>query len=178
MADMIFTTPIRLSEAAPSLPHTPLILQFAAVLSDLSGFIAAERDLEFYGSMNLACDAWIADAECARAKVLDSLSQLLATRVTQSEELPLRYCGIITRTIITCDNVNDFNKAASLPYRRPGLFHSRGKAALARYINLMIAQVQAHFSELVTLAEIAGPLDMEYAGAPPVEPRIMMVAAA
>lgn len=178
MANFTSNTPIRLSEAAPSITHTPLMLRYTAVLNDLSAYIAAERDLELCGSMDPACDAWIADAECARSKVLDSLSRLLATRLTRSEELPLRHCGIIARNLITCDNVNDFHKAASLPHRFPRLFHSSGEARLARYINLMIARFQAHFSALVTLAEIADPLDMEYTDAPPLETRIMMVAAA
>ncbi|WP_374292939.1 hypothetical protein [Paenirhodobacter enshiensis] len=178
MADCIFTPPIRFPEAAASFTPTPLTQHFTAVLHDLSAFIVAEHDLELCGSCDPACDAWITDAESARTRVLDSLSHLLATRVTRGEELPLRHCGIIAHNIITCDNAHDFHKAASLSQRFPHFFDSSGEAELAGHVNLMITQFRALFSKLVDLAEIADPLDAEYTDALPIETKFMMVAAA
>ena len=163
MANCAFTTSNHISEAGRSFAHTPVTYCFIAVMLDLSAYIEAESDLEHCDSFDPACDAWIADAERARARVLNSLSLLHAAPVQRREDIPLRHFGNVTRLLIESETPEASCEALAMPTQFARFFQCHGDNATARRVNLMIARFQDQLHDLAMLADFAPAPSAEYA---------------
>lgn len=178
MANCTFTIPVHFSEAMSSFRPTPVTIQFGAVMRDLSAYIEAERDLEHSGSWDLACDAWIRDAERARARVLDRITALRAAPSQRREDLPLRRSADLAQMLIESDSPEQVSDILALPDRFPHFFRCGSDSPVARRVNLMVAAFQQHLHTLATLSDFTGMIESDYAELAPEEPVTLLVPAA
>lgn len=165
-------------EANSAFTHTPITIQFAAVMRDLSAYIEAERDLEHCGSWDPACDAWIRDAERARARVLDGIVGLRGTLVCRREDLPLRRCADLARMLIESDSPEQFQTLLALPDRFPHAFRCAGTDLVARRVNQMVAGFQQHLNALATLEDVTGMIAADHLAIEPDASNLMLAPAA
>ncbi|ADO43098.1 hypothetical protein [Ketogulonicigenium vulgare] len=153
MADCISTTSFRFPKVAASFRATPMTVKFGAVMRNLASYIEAERDLEHCDSVDPSCDAWIRDAERARAHVLDAISALHAAPILRAEDMPLRRYAELTQMLIQSDSATQFCAIAALPARFYQLFHCSGPDLTAHRVNLLIAAFDQHLHALATLSD-------------------------
>lgn len=178
MADCTFTIPFRFSEASPSLRPTPVTRQFGALMQRIPAYIEAERDLDHSGIWDPACDAWIADAECARNHVLATIATLNTTPVQGHHDMAMRRWGRLTRLLIESDSTGDFRAVFALPDRFPHHFRCRGTDCAAARTNLLIAAFQQHLYDLATLPDFREPIAADDTEINMVDPDYMMAPAA
>ncbi|GLK63699.1 hypothetical protein [Paracoccus kondratievae] len=165
-------------EANSAFTHTPITIGFTTLMRDLADYIEAERDLEHCGSWDPACDAWIRDAERARAHVLDAITALRGTPVCRREDLPLqRYAGL-AQMLIESDSPEQVRDILALPDRFPQVFRCAGTGPVARRVDLMVAGFQQHLHALATLEDVADMVEADYVVIAPGEPATMLVPAA
>lgn len=151
----------RPSEAVPSFRPTPVTIGFTAMLGDLSAYIEAERDLEHCDSWDPACDAWIRDAERARARVLDGITHLRAAPNQRREDLPLKRCADMAQMLIESDSSRQVRDILALPVRFPHLFRCAGDSPVARRVDLMVAAFQQHLRTLASLPDFTGVVEAD-----------------
>jgi hypothetical protein len=163
MADCIFTTSNLTPEADRSFAQTSVTIRFVAVMRDLSAYIEAERDLEHCDSRDPACDAWIVEAERARAQILNSISLLCVAPVQRREDIPLRHFGALTRLLIESDTPDTFARTMALSMQLAKFFMCSGTGPTARRVNLMIAAFRRQLRDLATLADFAPVGAADYA---------------
>ena len=178
MADCTYTISAKTTEVASSFAHTPVTIQFGAVMRDLAAYIEAERDLEHCDSWDPACDAWIRDAEQARARVLDAITALRGTPTRRREDLPLqRYAGL-AQMLIMSDSPEQVRDILALPGRFPDFFRCAGDGPVARRVDLMVAGFQQHLHALATLEDVTEMVEADYSVIEPGESATMLVPAA
>ncbi|QLH12965.1 hypothetical protein HYQ43_01250 [Paracoccus pantotrophus] len=168
----------RHSEAVPSFRPTPVTIQFGAVMRDLSAYIEAERDLEHCDSWDPACDAWIRDAERARAHVLDAITALRGTPVCRCEDQPLKRLGQMAQMLIESDSPEQVRDLLALPDRFPDAFRCASDSPVARRVDLMVANFQQHLNALAHLPDFTGMVEADYVVIEPGESATMLVPAA
>jgi len=178
MADCTYTISAKTTEVASSFAHTPITIQFGAVLRDLSAYIEAERDLEHCDSWDPACDAWIRDAERARTRVLDGITALRVAPIRRREDLPLRRYADLAKMLIESDSPEQFRDILALPDRFPQVFRCAGTGPVARRVDLMVAGFQQHLHALATLEDVADMVEADYVVIAPDAPATMLAPAA
>ena len=178
MADHTFTVSAKTTEVASSFAHTPTTIRFAAVLRDLADYIEAERDLEHCDSWDLACDAWIRDAERARARVLDGISALRKAPNRRREDLPLKRSADLAQMLIESDSPQQVRDILALPDRFPSFFRCAGDSPVARRVNLMVAAFRQHLGDLATLSDFTGMVEAEDPAIEPDDPLTLLAPAA
>ncbi|WP_017998955.1 hypothetical protein [Paracoccus sp. N5] len=164
----------RHSEAVPSFRPTPVTIQFGAVMRDLSAYIEAERDLEHCDSWDPACDAWIRDAERARAHVLDAITALRGTPVCRCEDQPLKHLGQMAQMLIESDSPEQVRDILALPDRFPDAFRCASDSPVARRVNMMVAGFQQHLHALATLENVADMVEADCFVVEPDTPATML----
>ncbi|SIR24328.1 hypothetical protein SAMN05421641_1335 [Paracoccus thiocyanatus] len=178
MADCTYTISAKTTEVASSFAHTPVTIQFGAVMRDLAAYIEAERDLEHCDSWDPACDAWIRDAERARAHVLDAITALHGTPVCRCEDQPLKRLGQMAQMLIESDSPEQVRDILALPDRFPHAFLCAGTDPVARRVNLMVAGFQQHLHALATLEDVADMVEADCFVVEPDTPATMLAPAA
>ncbi|MCJ8140129.1 hypothetical protein [Falsirhodobacter halotolerans] len=99
--------PLRGQDGA-AFTHTAVSRSFAALIVAIRAHVEAERDLEHAGSWDLACDAWLRDAEAARAAVLTSVADFRALPVDRPEDRVLRHAAGLIGALVDCDSPEAF----------------------------------------------------------------------
>ncbi|WP_018000618.1 hypothetical protein [Paracoccus sp. N5] len=165
-------------EANSAFTHTPITIGFTTLMRDLADYIEAERDLEHCGSWDPACDAWIRDAERARARVLDAITALRAAPTRRREDLPLRRCAGLAQMLIESDSPEQFQTLLALPDRFPHAFRCAGNGPVARRVDLMVASFRQHLNALARLPDFAGMIEADYVVIEPDASNLMLAPAA
>ncbi|WP_374292909.1 hypothetical protein [Paenirhodobacter enshiensis] len=178
MAIHVPTTAPDIPEVNSAFTHTPVTIQFSSVMRNLSAYIEAERDLEHCDSCDPACDAWIRDAEQARADVLEAIAALRAAPNRRLGDLPLRRCAYLAKMLVESDNPEQVRDILALPDRFPDLFRCAGDSLVARRVDLMVANFQQHLNALAHLPDFTGLIEADYVVMEPGEPATMMPPAA
>lgn len=166
------------SEASPSFHPTPVTIQFGAVMRDLSTYIEAERDLEHCDSWDLACDAWIRDAERTRVRVLDGIIALRAAPIRRREDLPLKRNANLAQMLIESHCPKQVRDILALLDRLPHLFRCAGDGPVARRVDLMVAAFQQHLNVLARLPDFTGMIEADDLAIEPDAHNLMLAPAA
>lgn len=178
---MAIQTPIMapdFPEASSAFTHTPVTHQFAAVMRDLADYIEAERNLEHCGSWDPACDAWIRDAERARARVLKGVAALRKAPNRRREDLPLKRSAELAQMPIESDSPQQVRDILALPGRFPHFFSCASESPAARRVNLMVAAFRQHLGDLATLSDFTGMVEASDLAIEPGEPMNLLAPAA
>ncbi|RQP04064.1 MAG: hypothetical protein D1H97_19945 [Paracoccus sp. BP8] len=165
-------------EANSAFTHTPITIGFTTLMRDLADYIEAERDLEHCGSWDPACDAWIRDAERARARVLDAITALRAAPTRRREDLPLRRYAGLAQMLIESDSPEQVQTLLALPDRFPHAFRCAGNGPVARRVDLMVASFRQHLNTLARLPDFAGMIEADYVVIEPDASNLMLAPAA
>jgi len=171
-------TPPCHSEAAPSFRPSPVTVLFGDMVRNLSAYIEAERDLEHCSGWDLACDAWIRDAERARNRVLDSLAQLDAMPPERHEDQPLKRLGKMAQLLIESDTPKTFRDTLALQAYFPALFRCADTSPIGRRTNQMIAAFQPHLNALSALPDFMETIEADHAEINRDDPDYLMAPAA
>ena len=163
MADCISTTSARFPKGAPSFHLTPLMQNFRKVTCNFGAYIEAERDLEHCDNWDPACDAWIRDAERARARVLDVLAELNATPLERHEDQPLKRLSKMAQMMIESDTPEAFRNTFQLRDYFPDLFRCADTGPTGRRINQLIAAFQQHLNALSELPDFTDAIEVDHA---------------
>lgn len=145
--------------ALPAFTHSPISVAFAAMSRALADHIEAERDLIHSGSWDLACDAWLRDAEAVRETMLSALAQITALPVQRVEDKPLRNMASVIQALVMSGNALEALQLEALAVDHGPLLRCHDDNPLARRVNLWLQTAEQQLIALRALPDYADMID-------------------
>lgn len=157
----------RMEDAQLAFTHSPISKAFSAMTLLLAAHIEAERDLEHSGSWDIACDAWLRDAEAARQALLDMLAQVISLHRERAEDRPLQGMAMLIRALVVSDNAIEAAQLAAFATDSEVLLRSHGDTPLARRVDAYLETAQRQLVALRALPDYACMIDGTCTEVPP-----------
>lgn len=154
-------------DAQLAFTHSAVSHAFSAMTLLLAAHIEAERDLEHSGSWDIACDAWLRDAEAAREALLDVLARLIALPLERSEDYPLRSMARLIHALVVSDNGMEAAQLEALSVDCEALLRCHDDTPLARRVNGYLETAQRQLMALRALPDYACVIDGTCSEVPP-----------
>lgn len=154
-------------DAQLAFTHSAVSHAFSAMTLLLAAHIEAERDLEHSGSWDIACDAWLRDAEAAREALLDVLARLIALPLERSEDHPLRSMARLIHALVVSDNGMEAAQLEALSVDCEALLRCHDDTPLARRVNGYLETAQQQLMALRALPDYACVIDGTCSEVPP-----------
>lgn len=156
-----------MEDAQLAFTHSTVSRTFAAMTLLLAAHIEAERDLEHSGSWDIACDAWLRDAEAAREALLDVLAQIVALPLERAEDHPLRSMARLIHALVVSDNGMEAAQLEALSVDCEALLRCHDDTPLARRVNAYLETAQRQLMALRALPDYACMIDGTCSEMPP-----------
>ncbi|MCE8468927.1 hypothetical protein LZ189_07685 [Rhodovulum sulfidophilum] len=157
MANWVFTTPLRVTEPPAHFMHSIISQNFTRLNASLALYIECERDLEQADCFDLAFTSWAADAERARAEVLERVAQITIAPVARPSDLPLKRAAMLTRALIESESAEAFTGLYGLPGSHAHLFACTEGGVIGARARRALAAHQAHLDAMAELGEFTDP---------------------
>ncbi|MBL3587528.1 hypothetical protein JMM61_19530 [Rhodovulum sulfidophilum] len=157
MATCAFTTPLRVTEPPAHFMHSIISQNFTRLNASLALYIECERDLEQADCFDLAFTSWAADAERARAEVLERVAQITIAPVERPSDLPLKRAALLTRALIESESAEAFTSLYRLLDSYAHLFACRQHGAVGARVRQMLQTCHCHLEALAELGEFTDP---------------------
>ncbi|WP_405402606.1 hypothetical protein [Paracoccus sp. Ld10] len=145
--------------ALPAFTHSPVSLAFASMSRALADHIEAERDLIHSGSWDIACDAWLRDAEAVRETLLTALDQITALPVQRVEDKPMRDMASVIRALVVSGNALEALQLEVLAVDHGPLLRCHDDHLLAGRVNLWLQTAEQQLIALRALPDYADTID-------------------
>lgn len=153
MATTPHITPLRITEPPVHFSHSIISRAFTRLNASIALYIECERDLEHANCFDPAFHHWTADAERARARVLNLAEVITTASVARREDLPLKRSAMLTRALVECSNETTFTSLHRLLGSHAHLFACCQPGAIALRAQQMLETHQAHIDALAELGE-------------------------
>lgn len=146
-------------DALPAFTHSPVSLAFAAMSRALADHLEAERDLQHSGSWDLACTAWLRDAEAVRETLIATLAQVASLPPQRIEDSPLRGMASIIRALVVSGDPYEALQLEALAVEHGPLLRCHDDHPLARRVNLWLETAEEQLRALRALPDYADTID-------------------
>lgn len=156
-----------MEDAQIAFTHSPISRAFSAMTLLLAAHIEAERDLQHSGSWDIACDAWLRDAEAAREALLDVLARVIALPLERPGDHPLRSMARLVHALVVSDNGMEAAQLEALSVDCEALLRCHDDTPLARRVNAYLETAQRQLMALRALPDYAFMIDGSFAEIPP-----------
>lgn len=156
-----------MEDARLAFTHSPISQAFSAMTLLLAALIEAERDLEHSGSWDIACDAWLRDAEAAREALLKNLAQVISLPRKRAEDRPLQGMAMLIRALVVSENAIEAAQLAAFATDSEALLRCHGDTPLARRVDAYLETAQQQLVALRALPDYAFMIDGTCSEVPP-----------
>jgi hypothetical protein len=141
--------------------HTTTSQHFSRLLSYLSAFLEAERDIQDVDVFDPAFSAWLRDAELAQETVSTRLTAVLKAPVQRNEDRALQRIAFALHALLGTEAPGEFMRIYQMILRFPAAFTCAGRGAVGRRTNEMLSTMRMRMADLSALATFNDDFDAE-----------------